>query len=340
MSTIKQIAHLAGVSRGTVDRVLNNRGSVSAENAEKVREIAEALNYSPNRLGKTLTIRKRRLKFGYILFSSTASNAFFEDVVKGIQAKTLEFEEYGISIETLFAEIDNPELQVSMIRQLMEQQADGFVITPINHPAVSGYLTELAGQGVPFVTANSDIPNCGRIAYVGSDYYKSGRTAGELMKLAVHGKSHVGIILGSEWVLCHSQRVAGFSDFLAEYALDIQISAVAKNNDDDLESYAVTQRMLAEHPEIDSLFLAAAGVTGACKAVTESKRKLTIISHDATPAISELVRQGVITASISQQPFTQGSKPLDILFEKVGMDISPSQDCYYTKIEIKLRENL
>ena len=340
MPTIKQIAHLAGVSRGTVDRVLNDRGAVSQENADKVREIAEALNYSPNRLGKTLTIRKRHLKFGYILFSSTASNAFFEDVVKGIQAKTLEFEEYGISIETLFAEIDNPELQVSMINELMAQDADGFVITPINHPTVSDRLAELAEQGVPFVTANSDIPNCGRIAYVGSDYYKSGRTAGELMQLAAHGKSHVGIILGSEWVLCHSQRVAGFSDYLKEYAPDLHIVDIVKNNDDDLESYAVTRRLLAEHPEIDSLFLAAAGVTGACRAVTESNRKLTIISHDVTRAISELVRKGIITATISQQPFTQGAKPLDLLFEKVGMDISPIQDCYYTKIEIKLRENL
>ena len=45
MATIKQIAELAGVSRGTVDRVLNNRGSVNANTAARVREIAEKLNY-------------------------------------------------------------------------------------------------------------------------------------------------------------------------------------------------------------------------------------------------------------------------------------------------------
>jgi LacI family transcriptional regulator len=44
MATIKQIAELAGVSRGTVDRVLNNRGSVNANTAARVREIAEKLN--------------------------------------------------------------------------------------------------------------------------------------------------------------------------------------------------------------------------------------------------------------------------------------------------------
>ncbi|MDY5103231.1 MAG: LacI family DNA-binding transcriptional regulator, partial [Agathobacter sp.] len=40
MPTIKEIAELAGVSRGTVDRVLNNRGSVNAQTAQRVREIA------------------------------------------------------------------------------------------------------------------------------------------------------------------------------------------------------------------------------------------------------------------------------------------------------------
>ena len=49
MATIKQIAEMAGVSRGTVDRVLNNRGSVNANTAARVREIAEKLNYKPNK---------------------------------------------------------------------------------------------------------------------------------------------------------------------------------------------------------------------------------------------------------------------------------------------------
>ena len=61
MATIKQIANLAGVSRGTVDRVLNNRGTVNPETAAKVREIAALLNYTPNKLGKTLAIKKKIL---------------------------------------------------------------------------------------------------------------------------------------------------------------------------------------------------------------------------------------------------------------------------------------
>ena len=56
MATIKEIAELAGVSRGTVDRVLNGRGAVSEQTERKVLEIAQALQYRPNRAGIVLAV--------------------------------------------------------------------------------------------------------------------------------------------------------------------------------------------------------------------------------------------------------------------------------------------
>ena len=174
MVTIKEIARLSGVSRGTVDRVLNNRGSVKPETAEKVMQVIKDVNYSPSRAGKTLAIKKKQLKFGFILFSSTASNPFFLDVVRGIQARADFMKEYGVTVETRYATLDNPQLQVQLIDELINKSINGLAITPINHPIVAEKLKEIAKNGIPVVTSNSDIPNCGRIAYVGSDYYKSG----------------------------------------------------------------------------------------------------------------------------------------------------------------------
>ncbi|MGC4020138.1 MAG: LacI family DNA-binding transcriptional regulator [Muricomes sp.] len=50
--TIKQIAELANVSRGTVDKVLNNRPGVKEDTRKKVLQIANGLNYKPNFIGK------------------------------------------------------------------------------------------------------------------------------------------------------------------------------------------------------------------------------------------------------------------------------------------------
>ena len=52
MVTIKDIASMANVSRGTVDRVLNNRGGVSPRTAERIRLIAEKMNYTPSITGR------------------------------------------------------------------------------------------------------------------------------------------------------------------------------------------------------------------------------------------------------------------------------------------------
>ena len=52
--------------RGTVDRVLNNRGKVNPEKEERVRRIAQELGYKPNVAGKGLAARKKHLKLGFI----------------------------------------------------------------------------------------------------------------------------------------------------------------------------------------------------------------------------------------------------------------------------------
>ena len=56
--TIKEIARIAGVSRGTVDRVLNNRGGVNSDTAQRIRQIAQSTHYVPNLAGKNLAAKK------------------------------------------------------------------------------------------------------------------------------------------------------------------------------------------------------------------------------------------------------------------------------------------
>jgi len=84
MPTIKQIASLAGVSRGTVDRVLNNRGGVNPETELRIREMLTSLNYSPSKAGQNLAIKKKNLKFGYVISGKSGSNPFFNEVEKGL----------------------------------------------------------------------------------------------------------------------------------------------------------------------------------------------------------------------------------------------------------------
>ena len=65
--TIKRIAELAGVSTGTVDRALHDRGRVDPKVAKRVKQIAEELHYQPNSVAKSLSIRGKKLKIAVIL---------------------------------------------------------------------------------------------------------------------------------------------------------------------------------------------------------------------------------------------------------------------------------
>lgn len=340
MPTIKEIAQIAGVSRGTVDRVLNNRGSVNPETAERVLNVVNALKYTPNLAGKRLAISKKQLRFGYVLFD-TATNPFFKDVVAGIDARRVAFSDYGIRIDIRYTEISSPESQVTALNDLLKKGLDGLAITAINHPLVIAKLKEIAAAGIPIVTANSDIPDCGRIAYVGSDDYKCGQVAGGMMRLVCPGRINLGIIIGSPWILCDEKRVLGFMDRIQNDPRFTLIDTIV-NNSDDIESYSKTKKLLEEHPDINALYLSAAGVAGACRAVSEVglKGKIKVISHDTIPSTCSLIEDGSIIATIEQQPFVQGTKPLDILLDYLGMGISPEKEVFHTKIEIKILENL
>ena len=65
--TLKQIAEIAGVSRGTVDRALHNRGRVSEEVAQRIRKIADDLGYCPNEVGQALAKTRRQIRLGMII---------------------------------------------------------------------------------------------------------------------------------------------------------------------------------------------------------------------------------------------------------------------------------
>jgi len=343
MGTIKEIARLAGVSRGTVDRVLNERGDVNPETAQRVKRVADSLNYSPNLAGKTLAVRKKHLRFGYILFSSTTSNPFFLDIVQGIENRAAELAEFGVTVDIRYARIDTPDLQVTLIDELVSSGVVGLAITPTNHPAVVSRIRNLAETGFPVITVNTDIHDCGRLSYVGEDSFKIGETAAGLMNLITAGlETKVGIVIGHPSVESHTERAGGFTQRALTHYPKLSVVATVKNHDDNERSLAVVKQLLQDHPEIDALYLASGGIAGACQAVEEAgrTRQLKMICHDLTPTTRKMIRENVVAATLTQEPFLQGTKPLDILFNYVGLGIRPESDQFFTKIEIKLRENI
>lgn len=260
MATIKEIAALAGVSRGTVDRVLNDRGAVNPETAEKIRKIAKELDYKPNRAGLVLAAQKKRLKLGVILFST--GNPFFQDVLAGINEKAEELAGYNCTVITKQISF-GVEAQLQAVKELLAEEVNGIAMTPYNDERIRDCINTLYEQGIPVVTLNTDIENSRRIAYVGSNYTRSGATAAGLLQLMTSGTVNVGIVTGSSNILCHTERIAGFLKTLEPFSDRIRVVDTVEIHDDEVESYEKTTTLLSKHPEINALFFAPAVSTEA-----------------------------------------------------------------------------
>ncbi|MGN0343734.1 MAG: LacI family DNA-binding transcriptional regulator, partial [Lachnospiraceae bacterium] len=280
MTTLKEIADLAGVSRGTVDRVLNHRGSVNPKTAEKVMSIAQALNYQPNRAGTALAAQKKKYKIGVIVFGR--SNPFFDEVMRGVRAKSDELKSYGIT--TIIRRVDfDVRAQLDAIDELVAEGMSGLVLAPYNDKAICERIDELEETGIPVVTVNTDIEGSHRMAYVGSDYFRGGCIAAGLFALSASNDLSLGIITGSNSVLCHTERIRGLQNTLADSYPYIHVNGILENHDDEIESYTVTKQLLTEYPQTDALFFTAAGIYGGCKAVIESGLHPRIITFDEIP---------------------------------------------------------
>ena len=338
MATIKEIAALAGVSRGTVDRVLNHRGSVNPATAERIEKIARELDYKPNVAGLVLAAQKKKLKLGVILFSP--ENPFYLDVFEGVSSKAEELAGYNCTV--IVKQIaSSVEAQLSAIEELVAEEINGIALAPYNYSRIQDQINLLSEQGIPVVTLNTDIENTRRIAYVGSHYTKSGSTAAGLLRLMTHGEVHVGIITGSSNILCHTERIAGFTESLKPFSDTIHIAEIVEVHDDEFESYEKTTALLKRHPEINALYFAAGGVYGGCRSVKALglQNQMRIVAYDMVPTTKELLRQGIISAVICQQPKLQGSKPLALLFTYLTTGELPDREQHYVAVDIRIREN-
>lgn len=335
--TIKEIAKLAGVSRGTVDRVLNNRPGASAQAIDIVQKIINEYGYTPNKAGKVLATNKNPITIGVAL--NSIGNPFFDEVKNGIEDAYFELKDFGLNLEVIEQKGYEPKKQQENLKLLKEKNVNAILFTPINHTSVVKFINENLIQ-IPIATLNQDIKGVDKLFYIGCDYEKSGRTAGHLMGMICKNQANIGIITGSIKILGHNKRVHGFSRVFKENFANMHIVEIVENNDDDEISYQVTKDMLVKNLNINALYFAAAGIEGGMKAVIELGFKGNIVCFDETEAVKKYIKSGHINATICQEPYKQGYEGIKTLYEIVSGLSKISSDLIITQTQIKIKENI
>ena len=338
MATMKEIAQICGVSRGTVDRVINRRGKVRPETERMVLQAVERMGYTKSMLGRALSVKRSRPVIGVVLCSE--GNPFFDDVYAGLARAEQELLPYGVTVERRAMRGYDVDRQLALIDELAPSLS-ALVLQPVNDPRVEARVQQLRARGVPTVTVNTDLPASSRCCYVGSDYESGGATAAALMELITQARGRVGVVAGVPTLLGHVARLRGFRKRLARCP-DLPVVAVENSLDEPERAYAVTHDMLRTHPEIDAVFVVTAGCEGVCRAIIDAgrARDIRVVGYDDVPATREMMRLGIVRAVVCQQPFEQGYRSLRAAFDMVLSGEMTDDRRIIMENQIKLLENL
>lgn len=337
--TLAEIAALAGVSRGTVDRALNDRGRVDPKVAARVRRIAAERGYRPNRAGRMLARAKNPIRIGVIVQS--VETMFMHTVFEEIERASAHFTTTGAEVLVRPLEGIDAQQQLDVIDELLEAGAQGIALSPAEDERIRARIQELSGH-MPVVTFNSDLPDSGRLCYVGVDNFACGRMSAGLMDLLLAGHGEVLLVAGQENNWSHQQRVDGFQTEAAANFPGLSLLPPQTCGDDQQLAHDIVCRAVQEHPSLRGVYVSVNGQLGACDALRELglQGKVHLICHDLIPANTENVRRGLIDFLIDQDAALQGARPIELLMDYLLAGEKPETDRILACIDIRNRYNV
>ena len=216
--TIRNIAEYAGVSRGTVDRVLNNRPHVSPDQRARVLCAVRDLRYVPSKEDQRQMVEALcrnlpdRIRLGIIL---PAEGGYFrEELCKGIaEAEKLLA---GTEAELLVRKCNTqlPDELIGYIDEMRRMGIRGLAVCAENDPRIVEAVHALCETGTAVITYNSDLPESGRAVFIGEDVYAGGRLAANLMRKLTRPGDELIAAIGNRQVPAASGWLHGLYDGL------------------------------------------------------------------------------------------------------------------------------
>jgi LacI family transcriptional regulator len=336
--TLRDIAHRAGVSLATVDRVLHNRPGVRADTARRVKQAIEQNAFQPLVAAAELA-RGRARRFAFVMPSGP--NLFMQQILSYLGEMSAWLSARRLAVQTIATDVFDPAILASTLESLAGD-FDGVAVVALDHPGVRAAINDLVDGGMKVVTLVSDVPSSRRHHYVGIDNIAAGRTAGALVgRLAGSRKGKVAIVAGSEGLRDHAERIFGFNQVIMSEFPQLNVLPVVEGRDDDERSEHLMMRLLSDHPDIVGLYNVGAGTPGVARALIDSGRgkQVFFVGHDVTVITRKLLLNGVMDAVISQNPGHEARAAVRVLLALArGESILSEQE--KIRIDIVMRDNL
>ena len=304
---IKDIATLAGVSTGTVDRVLHKRGRVSKDAQEKVMKILDEIDYKPNPIARTLGSNK---KYRIIaLIPDPAEDPYWAQSNLGlIQAQT-EWERYGIRIELFAFDLYGKESFKKKAQEVLNAKPDGVLTAPIFYDEALPVFNLFKSNSIPYVLFNTNIPVAHPLSFIGQDLFQSGKVAAELMHFGQHLSGNMAVLHLDEDIhnsihLLEKER--GFREYFKNNGHpEFEINEFNFNPTD--PDFPDQLRNLFTDSKLRGIFVSTSKGTSVVASYLEKrgKKNLRLIGYDLLAENLKYLRSGTIDFLINQNPKRQ-----------------------------------
>ena len=249
-ANVFDVASLAGVSRGTVDRVVYGRGRVSEKTVAKVREAIRRLDYRPNPRASSLA-RKKICRIAYIIPRSRKGE-YWDLIDKGFSMDRDMLSRYNIELHPFYYDISDEDSFRLCCRKALECEPSGVITNEAPKEALLEMVSALEQKNIPLSFIDTKYDDIDYALYCGIDAYKSGELGAFL--LTNHQEVDSVVIIGikrhNKAIDASATRRQGVADYLSSHFHGCRIFNVDIWGEPSKDNDAVLDAFTREHPQV------------------------------------------------------------------------------------------
>lgn len=214
--------------------------------------------------------------------------------------------QYGVKAEMRGTDTFDPQGEVGEFRTAVARKPAGILVSVADPGLMQAEIDKAITAGIPVLTVDSDSPNSHRLFFIGTNNSEAGRLGGMRVVQKLHGKGNV-VFFSMPGQPNLDERLKGYQDAFASSS-GIRIVDVVNIKGESTAAFDNTQAMVAKtgKDKVDAFICleASAGkdVAEALKRAHATDREL--VAMDVDEATLNLVKEGVIDATVGQKPYT------------------------------------
>ncbi len=342
---IKDIAEMAGVSVGTVDRVLHGRASVSKLSLEKVEKVLEEINYVPNHYASALA-SNRTYNFAAILPMHEA-DSYWARVENGLREGVKRFGDFKLSLKVFNYDQFNEDSFEQQCRNLLAYNPCAVVIGPIfNNKSMKKFIHKLETREIQYSLLDSYWADFNPVSFYGQDAKKSGEFSARILLMAAGTSRKIAIfkMLGEGRVASRQQleRERGFRGYIKKHSpkteiVDLNLYVYDKKGmKDSLKQFFTEQDDLRYGISFNSSIHV---IGNFLKSEMPDHPHICLMGYDAIDSNIQCVRNGSVDFLIGQHPQQQGLNCFRSIFNSYVLNMKQTV-LHYVGIDLIMAENI